>query len=72
MAGDVVVLWLVEVELELAVAEVAGESREVLGVLVVAGVLGWKKLALDRNTWDEDGCLAAIRVGDHQNGVIPS
>ena len=45
------VLWLVGAEPELAVAEVAGRSREVSGVLAVAGVLGQKKLALDRNTW---------------------
>ena len=43
------VLWLVGAELGLAVAEVAGRSREVSGVLAVAGVLGRKKLALDRN-----------------------
>ena len=46
------VLWLVGAELELVVAEVAevaDRSREVLGVLAVAGVLGRKKLALDRN-----------------------
>ena len=43
------VLWLVEAELELAVAEVADGSHELSGVLAVAGVLGWKKLALDRN-----------------------
>ena len=48
--SDVVVLWLVEAELELGVAEVAGGSCEVSGVLAVAGVLGRKKLALDRNT----------------------
>ena len=50
MASDVVVLWLVGVELELVVAEVAGRSCEVSGVLAVAGVLGQKKLALDCNT----------------------
>ena len=48
--GDIVVLWLVGVELELVVAEVADGSHEVLGVLAVARVLGRKKLALDRNT----------------------
>ena len=50
-ACDVVVLWLVGAELELAVAEVADGSREVSEVLAVAGVLGQKKLALDRNTY---------------------
>ena len=49
-AGGVVVLWLVGAELELVVAEVADGSREVSGVLAVAGVLGRKKLALDHNT----------------------
>ena len=49
-ASDVVVLWLVGVELELAVAEVADGSREVSWVLAVAGVLGQKKLTLDCNT----------------------
>ena len=49
MASDIVVLWLVGAELELAVAEVADGSREVSGVLAVVGVLGWKKLALDCN-----------------------
>ena len=43
------VLWLVGAELGLAVAEVADGSREVSGVLAVAGVLGRKKLALDCN-----------------------
>ena len=47
--SDVVVLWLVGAELELAVAEVADGSCEVSGVLAVAGVLGRKKLALDCN-----------------------
>ena len=49
MASNVVVLWLVGAELKLVVAEVADGSHEVLGVLAVAGVLGQKKLALDRN-----------------------
>ena len=44
------VRWLVEAELGLAVAEVADGSREVSGVLAVVRVLGWKKLALDRNS----------------------
>ena len=47
--NDVVVLWLVGAELGLAVAEVAGWSCEVSGVLAMAGVLGRKKLALDCN-----------------------
>ena len=51
--SDVVVLWLVGAELELAVAEVADGSCEVSGVLAVVGVLGRKKMALDRNK----GCL---------------
>ena len=61
MASDVVVLWLIGAELGLVVAEVAGGSREVSGVLAVAGVLGQKKLALDRNT-QGGGC--DCRVGD--------
>ena len=48
-ASSVVVLWLVGVELELVVAEVADGSCEVLGVLAVARVLGQKRLALDCN-----------------------
>ena len=49
-ASDVVVLWLVGAELGLVVAEVADGSHGVSEVLAVAGVLGRKKLALDRNT----------------------
>ena len=63
--SNVVVRWLVGAELELAVAEVADGSCEVLGVLAVAGVLGWKKLALDRNS------TASVKVtveGEEKNG----
>ena len=60
MASNVVVLWLVVAELELVVAEVAGGSHRVLGVLAVAGVLRWKKLALDCNKLDCPG-----KVGRH-------